>query len=217
MGSFSTGSLVLLVVVSVLILTAKAAMLGVWGDGMVMQHDAPAVHGCINAFRPATIPTHIAVSMTLANGSSAGIGYTYADNSTGCFQMNLSPQPHARSSNEQTTVQVHGNHGFFAEPTLLGKATNVMFGTVIFCSGQVHPYQMHGQQKVVELQFTCVFLLVHSPTWFILCPMTGMLANSWWHLRLFHICGFFKWVGNGHLLAKRMSRRCRSDVMATVA
>ena len=140
-----------LLVVSVLILTTKAEILGVWGDGMVMQHDAPAVHGCINNFFPATMPTHIAVSITLANGSSAGIGYTYADNSTGCFQVKLHPQPHARSSNEQTTVQVHGNHGFFAEPTLLGKATNVMFGTVILCSGQVRPHQIHSQQYFMEL------------------------------------------------------------------
>ena len=26
---------------------ARIHMLGTWGDGMVLQHDAPLVHGCV--------------------------------------------------------------------------------------------------------------------------------------------------------------------------
>eukprot|EP00040_Diaphanoeca_grandis_P028204 m.162302 g.162302 ORF g.162302 m.162302 type:complete len:278 (+) comp31275_c0_seq1:153-986(+) len=147
----------LISLISVILSTPiESKMLGVWGDGMVLQHDEPVVHGCIDAFTGhGTGATVVVVSITKsASGEKIGENNATVDQ-TGCFRVPLSPQPPATSASAavKLTVTIVGQH--YAS-SVLETATNVLFGTVILCAGQsnmVHPvsYDWNATEQYAAL------------------------------------------------------------------
>jgi hypothetical protein len=110
-------------------------MLGVFGDGMVVQHDNPLLHGC---GAPAGHRIGAAVKDHSANKTTAT--WTTADQE-GCFVIALDPRPQMYFPSDNLSVIVKLATGKSNSPSF-ATARDVMFGTVILCSGQsnmVHP------------------------------------------------------------------------------
>ena len=132
----------------------RVHMLGVWGDGMVLQHDRPLVHGCLEGLEEAAAAppganangTEVYVAVHAANGTVTARASAAAD-AGGCFAVKLPPQPHDQSGGGErhpgATLRVAVAAAPPALPVALSAtATGVLFGTVLLCGGQsnmVHP------------------------------------------------------------------------------
>lgn len=106
---------------------AAPRMLGVFGDGMVLQHDRPLIHGC------GTQP-HDRIAACVGPCKDE-IARGVAD-ANGCFTLHLAPRP-VFSGNRSSTLSIavkistgNASSPFFAH------AHGVTFGHVILCGGQ---------------------------------------------------------------------------------
>ncbi len=120
---------------------ASPTMLGAFGDGMILQHNDPKLHGC-------GVPPQSKVVATVDQENRAQVVVRGIADAKGCFVLSLPsvpPQVIAEQLREGATIRLIGCNkptcaGGGAYP--IGQATNVLFGHIVLCSGQsnmVHP------------------------------------------------------------------------------
>jgi hypothetical protein len=111
-------------------------MLGVFGDGMVLQHDRPIIDGC------GALP-HANIAACVGNSSGPcgdEIVRIMADK-IGCFSLPLAPRSVMKSAASKLVIEVKVSTGNASSP-FFARARDVSYGHVILCAGQsnmVHP------------------------------------------------------------------------------
>lgn len=117
--------------------TSKAPqMLGVFGDSMVLQHDAPLVHGC-----GAPVHANIAVLITPGPNSTKNEVVRRVADKIGCFQIPFAARPPMTNASASVSIAVKVSTGNASSP-FFARAKNVLYGHQILCGGQsnmVHP------------------------------------------------------------------------------
>lgn len=105
--------------------TELPRMLGVWGDGLVLQHDAPQLYGC-------GAPTGHAIAALVVPGDE--VVRTTADTS-GCFTLRFLPRQAMSSKADAVTIAVKLSNGTNGTP-FFATAKNIMYGHTVLCGGQ---------------------------------------------------------------------------------